>query len=125
MVSKGTTIVMKAINHNSGKQLEKAVGCAPRGKRALWMFNVQVGTQFISPSLWAIETSSIEAANAIIVDLLTIRAHRDRYHYGMVTLFERYPDVSSACAWLPQACSPSSWMVSAGAFARRARACAA
>jgi len=93
VITEGSTIVMKAINANSGKALKKAVACAPRGKRALWMLNIQVGTQSISPFMWAIETGSLEAAKAIIVDLLTIRADRDRYYYGMDTLFERHPDV--------------------------------
>merc|ERR1712226_1484383 len=93
VINEGSTIVMKAINTNSGKLLKKAIGCAPRGKRALWMLNIQVGTQSISPLLWAIETGSLEAAKAIIVDLLTIRVDRDRYYYGMDVLFERHPDV--------------------------------
>merc|ERR1712151_323047 len=93
VINEGSTIVMKAINTNSGKGLKKAVGCAPRGKRALWMLNVQVGTQSISPLMWAIETGSLEAAKAIIIDLLTIRADRDRYYFGMDILFERHPDV--------------------------------
>merc|ERR1712226_624649 len=93
VINEGSTIVMKAINQNSGKQIKKAIGCAPRGKRALWMLNIQVGTQSISPLLWALETGSLEAAKAIIVDLLTIRADRDRYYYGMDTMFERHPDI--------------------------------
>jgi len=93
VINEGSTIVMKAINANSAKQLKKAVGCAPRGKRTLWMLNVQVGTQSISPLMWAIETGSLEAAKAIIVDLLTIRADRDRYYYGMDTMFERHSDL--------------------------------
>jgi len=93
VITEGSTIVMKAINQNSEKQLRRAVSCAPRGKRALWMLNVQVGTQSISPLLWAIETGSLEAAKAIIQDLLTIRADRDRYYYGMDVLFERHPDI--------------------------------
>merc|ERR1719479_231622 len=93
VINEGSTIVMKAINSNSGKQLKKAVSCAPRGKRALWMLNIQVGTQSISPLLWAIETGSLDSAKAIIVDLLTIRADRDRYYYGMDTMFERHPDI--------------------------------
>jgi len=93
VINEGSTIVMKAINANSGKLLKKAVSCAPRGKRALWMLNIQVGTQSISPLMWAIETGSLEAANAIIVDLLTIRADRDRYYFGMDILFERHPDI--------------------------------
>uniref|UniRef100_A0A7S4RT41 Globin domain-containing protein n=1 Tax=Alexandrium monilatum TaxID=311494 RepID=A0A7S4RT41_9DINO len=93
VINEGSTIVMKAINQNSAKLLRKAVACAPRGKRALWMLNIQVGTQSISPLLWAIEAGSLEAAKAIIVDLLTIRADRDRYYYGMDTMFERHPDM--------------------------------
>jgi len=57
------------------------------------MLNIQVGTQSISPLLWAIETGSLEAARAIIQDLLTIRADRDRYYYGLDTLFERHEDI--------------------------------
>lgn len=64
VINEGSTIVMKAINMNSGKMLKKAVGCAPRGKRALWMLNIQVGTQSISPLLWAIETGSLELSIA-------------------------------------------------------------
>merc|ERR1719436_1315620 len=93
VINEGTTIVMKAINTNSAKQLKKAISCAPRGKRALWMLNVQVGTQAISPLMWAIETGSLDAAKAIIQDLLTIRADRERYYYGMDILFERHSDI--------------------------------
>jgi len=93
VITEGSTIVMKAINQNSSKTLRKAIACAPRGKRALWMLNIQVGTQSISPLIWAIETGSLEAARAIIVDLLTIRADRDHYYYGMDSMFERHPDI--------------------------------
>uniref|UniRef100_A0A7S2QH85 Ion transport domain-containing protein n=1 Tax=Zooxanthella nutricula TaxID=1333877 RepID=A0A7S2QH85_9DINO len=102
VINEGSTIVMKAINTNSAKGLRKAVGCAPRGKRALWMLNIQVGTQSISPLLWAIETGSLEAAKAIIQDLLTIRADRDRYYYGMDIMFERHADIiKRLCADAP------------------------
>uniref|UniRef100_A0A7S2QH07 Globin family profile domain-containing protein n=2 Tax=Zooxanthella nutricula TaxID=1333877 RepID=A0A7S2QH07_9DINO len=93
VITEGSTIVMKAINANSSKQVRKAISCAPRGKRAMWMLNVQVGTQSISPLIWAIETGSLEAGKAMIQDLLTIRADRDRYYYGMDTLFDRHPDM--------------------------------
>jgi len=92
-ILEGSTIVMKAINGNSGKQLRKAVGCAPRGKRASWMLNITVGTQSISPLYWSIESGALEAAQAIIEDLLTIRADRDRYYYASDDLFGRHPDV--------------------------------
>ena len=45
VINEGSTIVMKAINANSGKGLKEAVSCSPRGKRAFGMLNVQVGTQ--------------------------------------------------------------------------------
>jgi hypothetical protein len=59
----------------------------------MWMLNVQVGTQTISPLLWALETGSLEAARAMIVDLLTFRADRDHYYYVMDMLFERHDDI--------------------------------
>ena len=53
----------------------------------------QVGTQDISPLRWAIESGSLSAAKAIIEDLLTIRADRERYYYGVDALFLRHPDI--------------------------------
>lgn len=92
-INEGSTIVMKAINANSGRQLRKAVSCAPRGVRTTWMLDITVGTQFISPLLWAVESGSWEAGKAIIEDILTIRADRDRYYYGLEELFDRHPDI--------------------------------
>jgi hypothetical protein len=92
-ITEGSTIVMKAINKNSTKLLQKAISCAPRGERASWMLTVQVGTQAISPLEWAIESGSLSAATAIIVDLLTFRADRERYYYGVNHLFGRHPDI--------------------------------
>mmetsp|Transcript_82208 Transcript_82208/g.148339 ORF Transcript_82208/g.148339 Transcript_82208/m.148339 type:complete len:1174 (-) Transcript_82208:157-3678(-) len=92
-INEGSTIVMKAINTNSARQLEMAVACAPRGKRALWLLNISVGTQSISPFYWSIESGSSESARAMLIDLLTIRADRDNYYYGLDHLFERHPDV--------------------------------
>jgi len=92
-INEGSTIVMKAINTNSARQLAKAVSCAPRGKRALWLLNITVGTQSISPFYWSIESGSLESAKAMLVDLLTLRADRDNYYYGFDNLFERHPNV--------------------------------
>lgn len=44
----------------------------------LFLVTLQVGTQDISPLRWAIESGSLGAAKAIIEDLLTIRADRER-----------------------------------------------
>eukprot|EP00931_Biecheleriopsis_adriatica_P020756 TRINITY_DN13780_c1_g1_i1.p1 TRINITY_DN13780_c1_g1~~TRINITY_DN13780_c1_g1_i1.p1 ORF type:complete len:1125 (+),score=302.03 TRINITY_DN13780_c1_g1_i1:80-3454(+) len=92
-INEGSTVVMKAVNANSEKSLRKAVSIAPRGKRAMWMLNITVGTQSISPLFWAIESGSLHTAKAMIADLLVIRADRDNYYYGCMDLFERHPDV--------------------------------
>jgi hypothetical protein len=92
-ILEGSTIVMQAININSGSQLRKAIACAPRSKRALWMLNITVGTQSISPLMWSVESGALDATEAIIKDLLTIRADRDRYYYAAVDLFTRHPDI--------------------------------
>lgn len=92
-ITEGSTIVMKAVDANSAKQLKKAISCAPRGERAKWLLVVQVGTQSISPLGWAIENGCLEAARAIIEDLLTIRADRESYYYGVDDLFMQHPDI--------------------------------
>ncbi|CAE8659910.1 unnamed protein product [Polarella glacialis] len=92
-IMEGSTIVMKSINTNSAKSLRRAVACAPRGKRAVWMLNITVGTQSISPLYWSIESGSLETAKAMLVDLFIIRADRDNYYYGVDHVFERHPDV--------------------------------
>jgi len=93
VITEGSTVVMRAINENSGKLLRRAIGCAPRSKRADWLLKVAVGTQSISPLEWAIKAGAFEAAEAILRDLLTIRADRDRYYYGADRLFERQPQI--------------------------------
>lgn len=92
-ITEGSTIVMKAIHANSLPQLRKALTCAPRGKRACWLLSVEVGTESISPLMWAIESGRLEAAQAIIRDLLVIRADRDAYYYGVEDLFRRHEDI--------------------------------
>eukprot|EP00930_Biecheleria_cincta_P060599 TRINITY_DN4623_c0_g1_i1.p1 TRINITY_DN4623_c0_g1~~TRINITY_DN4623_c0_g1_i1.p1 ORF type:complete len:1162 (+),score=193.23 TRINITY_DN4623_c0_g1_i1:169-3654(+) len=92
-ISEGSTLVMKAVNTNSGGQLVKAVNLAPRGKRAEWLLNVQVGTHSISPLFWAIQSGSLDAARSIIEDLLVIRADRERYYFGADDLFGRHQDI--------------------------------
>lgn len=92
-ITEGSTLVMRAINANCAKLVRKAVSNAPRAQRAEWMLRVQVGTQSISPLLWSIQSGSLEAGQAILTDLLTIRADRDHYYYAMDALFNRHPDI--------------------------------
>lgn len=91
-IKEGSTVVMKAINMNNTKALIKAISVAPRGKRATWLLHIQVGDQFISPLMWSIDSGSLKVAEAMIVDLLTIRADRQRYYFGADELFYRHPD---------------------------------
>eukprot|EP00434_Breviolum_minutum_P025858 symbB.v1.2.022861.t1/scaffold2046.1/size91195/4 len=92
-ILEGSTVVMKAVNTNSEKQLRKAVSIAPRGKRAVWLLDITVGSQTISPLHWALQSGSLRTAKAMIQDLLTIRADRDQYYYGCDELFARHPDI--------------------------------
>ena len=89
----GSTIVMKAINTNEQKVLQRAIAVAPRGKRAMELLEIRVGTQTISPFYWALESGSFHSAKAMIIDLLSIRADRDNYYYGCDDLFRRHPEV--------------------------------
>jgi len=92
-IIEGSTIVMKAINSNNRRAIRRAISCAPRGVRAGWMLKIQVGSQSISPLSWSIESGAVNAAGAMLEDLLTIRADRDRYYFGMDDLFARHADI--------------------------------
>ncbi|CAE7824238.1 unnamed protein product [Symbiodinium sp. CCMP2592] len=92
-LAEGSTAVMRAITKNSARQLEEAVSSAPRGQREQMLLRVQVGTESISPLLWAIQSGALRSAEAILMDLLSIRADRARYYYGMEGLWDRHPDI--------------------------------
>lgn len=92
-INEGSTLVMKAINANSIKQLRKAIDSAPRRDRDAWFLDIQVGAQSISPLSWAIESGGLEVAKAVIKDLLTIRSDRENYYFGAPMLFSRHPDI--------------------------------
>ncbi|CAE7474850.1 unnamed protein product [Symbiodinium microadriaticum] len=109
VILEGSTVVMKAINTNQESAVRQAVAVAPRGRRAIEVLNVSVGTQTISPLYWAIDSGALNCARAIIEDLLTIRADRDVYYYGCDALFTRHPEIvhrmcSSSFA---EECAPS------------------
>lgn len=107
VIMEGSTVVMKAINTNSEVELKKAISLAPRGQRARQLLEVSVGTQSISPLYWAIDSGSLSVANAIIEDLLIIRADRDVYYYGCDALFTRHPEViHRICNSAPTLLSP-------------------
>ncbi|CAJ1410968.1 unnamed protein product [Effrenium voratum] len=93
VIQQGSTIAMLAIVTNEKPALKKAIALSPRKHRARDLLDVTVGTQSISPLMWSIESGSLCSAEAIIEDLLVIRADRDVYYYGAPALFRRHPDV--------------------------------
>ena len=93
VILEGSTVVMRAINTNQESAVRQAVAVAPRGKRAMSVLSISVGTQTISPLYWAIDSGRLNCAKAIIEDLLTIRADRDVYYYGCEALFTRHPEI--------------------------------
>ncbi|CAE7525772.1 unnamed protein product [Symbiodinium natans] len=92
-IEQGATLVMKAINTNNAKQVRRALSYAPRGIRATWVLDVTVGTQSVSPLYMSIDTGNLEAAKVMLKDLVTIRADRARYYYGLDDLFKWHPDI--------------------------------
>ena len=93
---------MKAINVNSAKGVVAAINCAARGVRASWMLLITVGTRDISPFIWSVQSGAIDAGLAMLTDLLTIRADRDKYYYEFDYLFRRHPDVLNVLQALPK-----------------------
>ena len=106
-LAEGSTPVMLAINQNSAKALQKAVASSPRGERELLLLKVQVGTEAISPLMWSIEKGALSSAEAILGDLLTMRADRAKYYFGMEAIWTRHPDiVTLLCTRAPSLLKP-------------------
>ncbi|CAE7349616.1 unnamed protein product [Symbiodinium sp. CCMP2592] len=94
-LAEGSTPVIIAINRNTSKAMKTAVANYPRGEREVILLKVQVGTESMSPLIWAVEKGALDSAKEILNDLLTMRADRARYYYGMETLFTRHSDIIS------------------------------
>ena len=69
-ILEGSTIAMKAINVNSAAMMRKAVGYAPRSKRAGDAQHHGGIPNHIS-FMWSVESGALDAAKAMIVDWLT------------------------------------------------------
>jgi len=93
---------MQAISHDDHRQITKALQDSPRDSRVRWQLRVRVGTQTISPLEWALRSGSHQSARKMIADVLTIRADRQRYYYGVDELFNYQPDVAEhVCSEAP------------------------
>ncbi|CAK9064039.1 unnamed protein product [Durusdinium trenchii] len=95
IITEGSTAVMQAIYQDSAKLLRHALMEAPRGTRNSLQLNVRVGSQSISPLYWALRSGCHTAARTMIQDVLTIRADRDRYYYGVNDMFRFQPDIAA------------------------------
>ncbi|CAK9034021.1 Pentatricopeptide repeat-containing protein, partial [Durusdinium trenchii] len=101
-ISEGSTLVMKAINANQKFQLKRAMEVCARGQRAKELLNITAGSQSISPFYWAIDSGALMCAEVMLEDLLTIRADRDVYYYGVDALFTTHTEcVQKICARAP------------------------
>ncbi|CAK9058506.1 unnamed protein product [Durusdinium trenchii] len=92
-IIEGSTAVMQAIHQADPKRLRRALREAPRSERFTWQLSVRVGSQSISPLYWALRSGAHNVAKTMIQDVLTIRADRDNYYYGVNDLFRLQPDV--------------------------------
>lgn len=92
-ITEGSTAVMQSINADDAKLLTKSLKEAPRAERSNLLLRVRVGSQCISPLYWALRSGAHTAAKTMLEDMLTIRADRDRYYYGVDDIFRLQPDV--------------------------------
>ncbi|CAL1136964.1 unnamed protein product [Cladocopium goreaui] len=92
-ITEGSTAVMQSINADDAKLLTKSLKEAPRAERSNLLLRVRVGSQCISPLYWALRSGAHTAAKTMLQDMLTIRADRDRYYYGVDDIFRLQPDV--------------------------------
>eukprot|EP00435_Cladocopium_sp_Y103_P060572 s983_g22.t1 len=92
-IVEGSTSVMQAIHADDANAMRKALLDAPRAERYTWQLGVRVGSQSISPLYWALQTGAHQTASTMLKDILTIRADRDRYYYGVNELFHLQPNI--------------------------------
>ncbi|CAK9038308.1 Retrovirus-related Pol polyprotein from transposon TNT 1-94 [Durusdinium trenchii] len=95
IITEGSTAVMQAIYQDSAKLLQAALKEAPREYRNFLQLRVRVGSQSISPLYWALRSGAHTAARTMLEDVLTIRADRDRYYYGVNDIFKFQPDIAA------------------------------
>ncbi|CAL1161537.1 unnamed protein product, partial [Cladocopium goreaui] len=83
----------QSINADDAALLTKSLNEASRAERSNLLLRVTVGSQCISPLFWALRSGAHTAAKTMLEDMLTIRADRDRYYYGVNDIFRLQPDV--------------------------------
>jgi hemoglobin len=89
-VQEGSNLVTKSMVNNSVQEMEDTLHQAPRGVRDLWVLEVNVSGEIISPFYWALYDGKQDMARFILNDLLTIRADRERYYFGSPMLFRTH-----------------------------------
>ena len=90
----GSTAVMQGIHLDDPRRLRRALLDAPRVERFVWQLAVMVGSQSISPLFWALRSGAHATAKTMIEDILTIRADRDHYYFGVDEMFQFQPNIA-------------------------------
>eukprot|EP00397_Hematodinium_sp_SG-2012_P002889 GEMP01002897.1.p1 GENE.GEMP01002897.1~~GEMP01002897.1.p1 ORF type:complete len:1183 (+),score=249.82 GEMP01002897.1:779-4327(+) len=90
-VNEGSNLVTKAMVNNSVDEMSEVLKQAPRGMRDMWLLEVNVSGEILSPFYWALYDGKIKLAHFMLEDLLAIRADRETYYSGSENLFLSHP----------------------------------
>ncbi|CAE7570961.1 vhb [Symbiodinium natans] len=90
------TSLCSALLQGSSKKVKEALSKAPRGDRAASALQVGVGRRQLSPLLWALRDMHLEVLEILLSDILTIRADRQCFYYGVDDLWKRCPAILDA-----------------------------
>ena len=99
-VNEGSNLVTKAMVNNSVNDMTEVLKQAPRGIRDMWLLEVNVSGEILSPFYWALFDGKVELARFMLGDLLAIRADRETYYCGSTNLFLTHPGVVNNLAAL-------------------------
>ncbi|CAE7191412.1 fadA, partial [Symbiodinium necroappetens] len=95
-IDSSRTSLCSALLQGSTKKVKEALSKAPRGERAASALQVGVGRRQLSPLLWALRDMHLEVLEILLSDILTIRADRQCFYYGVDDLWKRCPAILDA-----------------------------
>lgn len=95
-IDSSRTSLSSALLQGSTKKVKEALSKAPRGERAASALQVGVGRRQLSPLLWALRDMHLEVLEILLSDILTIRADRQCFYYGVDDLWKRCPAILDA-----------------------------
>jgi len=99
-VNEGSNLVTKAMVNNNVEEMVDVLKQAPRGIRDIWLLEVNVSGEILSPLYWALYDGKSNMAEFMLKDLLAIRADRETYYCGTQNLFLTHPGLIKNLALL-------------------------